>query len=150
MAQCIHHLEDNETIEDMNITITKLNDKIQELEDKVNKIKSFINKIIKQHIGAINKLSLAVYSINEILLNQIFNKQEQEENANENINENKENANKNKSITLQIFIFTNIMRLNKHKRGILINFWKFPTFRNLKISFYFLRTRFHLSIQDFH
>ena len=54
-----------------------------------------INTIIKQHAGAINKLSLAVYNIDESLFNQIFNKQEQgeaskEENAKENNEETKE------------------------------------------------------------
>ena len=70
-------IDQRETIEDMNITITELNDKIQEQEDKVNKLKTAIDAIIKQHAGAINKLSLAVYNIDESLFNQIFNKQEQ-------------------------------------------------------------------------
>ena len=78
------NLEDNETIEDMNISINDLNDKIQEQEDTINKLKASLNTTIKQHADIINKLSLAVYNIDESIFNQIFNKQTQEGNAKDN------------------------------------------------------------------
>ena len=71
------NLEDNETIEDMNISINDLNDKIQEQEDTINKLKASLNTTIKQHGDIINKLSLAVYNIDESIYSQIFNKQTQ-------------------------------------------------------------------------
>ena len=78
------NLEDNETIEDMNISINDLNDKIQEQEDTINKLKASLNTTIKQHADLINKLSLAVYNIDESIFSQIFNKQAQDGNSKDN------------------------------------------------------------------
>ena len=72
------NIEDNETINDLNITIDELNDKIQEQEDTINKLKASLNTTIKQHADLINKLSLAVYNIDESIYSQIFNKQANE------------------------------------------------------------------------
>ena len=74
-------IEDNETINELNITIDELTEKIQEQEDTISSLKSGFDKLIKQHADLINKLSLAVYNIDEGIYNQIFNKQAQEEKA---------------------------------------------------------------------
>ena len=67
----------NEQLEDMNIIINELNEKIQEQEDTINQLKASLNTTIKQHADLINKLSLAVYNIDESIYSQIFNKQAQ-------------------------------------------------------------------------
>ena len=72
---------ENETINELNITIDELTEKIQEQEDTINKLKIGYDKLFKQHADLINKLSLAVYNIDEGIYNQIFNKQTQEEKA---------------------------------------------------------------------
>ena len=84
-------IDQSETIEDMNITITELNEKIQDQEDKINKFKTTIDAIIKQHANVINKLTLAVYNIDESIYEQIFNNQQQD-NDKENTNEMKYEA----------------------------------------------------------
>ena len=75
------NLEDNETINDLNITIDELTEKIQEQEDTIKKLKEGCDKLIKQHADLINKLMLSVYNINESIFEQVFNKQAQEGNA---------------------------------------------------------------------
>ena len=67
----------NGQLEDMNIIINELNKKIQEQEDTMNKLKAFLNTTIKQHAYLINKLSLAIYNIDESIWSKIFNKQTQ-------------------------------------------------------------------------
>ena len=69
----------------MNITINELNEKIQEQEDTIRELKTGYDKLFKQHADLINKLSLAIYNIDESIYNQIFNKQTQEDKT---INEN--------------------------------------------------------------
>ena len=71
----------NEHLEDINIIINELNEKIQEQEDTINQLKAGYDKLFKQHADLINKLSLAVYNIDENIYNQIFNKQANEEKA---------------------------------------------------------------------
>ena len=67
--------EYNETIEDMEITIDELRDKIQEHENTIKQLQTNVNSIIKQHSELINKLSLAVYNIDESIYTQIFKEQ---------------------------------------------------------------------------
>ena len=62
----------------MSISINELNDKIQEQEDTINSLKAGYDKLFKQHADLINKLSLAVYNIDENIFNQIFNNQTQQ------------------------------------------------------------------------
>lgn len=80
-AHNMDNIEDNETIHDMSISINELNEKIEEQEDTINKLKTGYEKLFKQHADLINKLSLAVYNIDENVFNQIFNNQEQQEKA---------------------------------------------------------------------
>ena len=90
-------IDQSETIEDMNITITELNEKIQEQEDTIKKLKASLNTIIKQHGNVLNKLSLAIYNIDESIYEQIFNKQQQD-NIKENTNENNEEIDRKQSM----------------------------------------------------
>ena len=80
-TQSNDNIEDNETITDMNISISELNEKIQEQEDTIRELKTGYDKLFKQHADLINKLSLAIYNIDESIYNQVFNKQAQEEKA---------------------------------------------------------------------
>ena len=73
------NLDDNEIISDMSISINELNDKIQEQEDTINSIKIGYDKQCKEHADLINKLSLAVYNIDENIYNQILNNLGQDE-----------------------------------------------------------------------
>ena len=81
-------LEDNETINEMNITIDELRDKVQEHENTIKTLQSNILTITKQHADLINKLSLAVYNIDESVHNQIFNKETEKEPINETVSTN--------------------------------------------------------------
>ena len=81
-------LEDNETINEMNITIDELRDKVQEQENTIKTLQSNILTITKQHADLINKLSLAVYNIDESVHNQIFNKETEKEPINETVSTN--------------------------------------------------------------
>ena len=65
----------HENIEDMEITIDELRDKIQEQDNTIKQLQTNVNSIIKQHAELINKLSLAVYNIDESIYNQIFKEQ---------------------------------------------------------------------------
>lgn len=64
----------------MDITINELTEKIQEQEDTINELKTGYDKLFKQHADLIDKLSLAVYNIDEGIYNHIFNKQAQDDN----------------------------------------------------------------------
>ena len=65
----------HENIEDMEITIDELRDKIQEQDNTIKQLQTNVNSIIKQHAELINKLSLAVYNIDESIYNQLFKEQ---------------------------------------------------------------------------
>ena len=80
-------LEDNETITDMNISIDELRDKIQEQENTIKTLQTNILNISKQHADLINKLSLAVYNIDESVHSQIFKQQAEKEPSEETVSQ---------------------------------------------------------------
>ena len=68
----------SECLEEYNIIIDELNDKIAKQDGTIKRLQDCCNNVVKQHAEVINKLSLAVYNIDENVYSQIFKDEQQE------------------------------------------------------------------------